>query len=72
MISEAYEYPVHIAAQHGRCDIVLQLIQDGYSVRMHNHDNQTALHEACFAGHIDCVQILLDHGVEVHFPNLTL
>ena len=61
------EYPLHVAAQQGREDVVKQLIAEGRSVNEMNFDSMTALHEACLSGQIRCVQLLLDLGANVRY-----
>lgn len=59
------KYPLHIAAREGNADRVVSLIRQGYSVNHSDPDLVKPLHEACFHGRFQCVNILLENGAEV-------
>jgi len=51
-------------------------MQNAADIKAIDHDCWSALHHACFGGHIGCVQLTLSAGVPVHLKdkvqNLTL
>ncbi|XP_022104853.1 serine/threonine-protein kinase TNNI3K-like [Acanthaster planci] len=61
------ETPLHSACTYGKnLDIVRFLVeQPGVDVNHQGRDGHTALHSACYHGHIQVVQLLLDHGANV-------
>ncbi len=63
-ISEA-DFPLHLAGYRGEEERVKQLLSDGESVNRATWDNVTPLHNACLAGRINCVTILLNAGATV-------
>lgn len=61
--------PIHDAAQNGNVESVRQLIQDGVDV-VDDCYGSTALAWAATNGHLDCVQLILDHNADVNHANI--
>jgi ankyrin repeat protein len=61
------EYPLHTAAATAGQDITLKmLVVMGADVRQLDNDGFTPLHTAAAADHAKAVQILVEHGADVH------
>lgn len=60
--SALVESPLHLAARHGRSQVVRQLIGLGCDVDARDDRDHTPLHRATFYGHLDTAALLLDHG----------
>ena len=60
------ETALHAACTHGRNkELVVHLItQANMSVHVQGKDGHTALHSACYQGHMSIVQLLLEHGAD--------
>ncbi|XP_057566673.1 ankyrin repeat domain-containing protein 27 isoform X1 [Hippopotamus amphibius kiboko] len=52
--------PLHVAALHGRADLVLLLVKHGASVGARDANQAVPLHLACQKGHFQVVKCLLD------------
>lgn len=68
-------YPVHSAAREGRFEDLRVLLTSGkYDANKGTFELVRPLHEACLAGHIDCVSLLIENGANVrkHFHELCL
>ena len=57
---------LHLAAIHGRSDVVRTLLDKGADVNAKTRSWRTALHEAAIHGKSDVVRILLDKGADVN------
>lgn len=55
---------LRIAAEHGRLDVIDQLLAASTPVDGVDRDGSTALHEAAFSGRVDSVRHLLAHGAD--------
>lgn len=55
---------LRIAAEHGRLDVIDQLLAASTPVDGTDRDGSTALHEAAFCGRADSVRHLLAHGAD--------
>jgi ankyrin repeat protein len=60
---------VALAAQHGRVEVVRQLLDAGEDPNRLNpkgtHAHSTPMHQAALQGHVDIVRILVEHGARV-------
>ncbi|KAF8847190.1 ankyrin [Acephala macrosclerotiorum] len=56
---------LHLAATHGRTEVVKLLLEHGVNVNAKSSGSWTALHNACLAGSIDTVRILVECGADV-------
>lgn len=56
--------PLHIAALHGRADLVPLLLKHGASVGARNANQAVPLHLACQQGHFQVVKYLLDSNAK--------
>ncbi|XP_042524058.1 ankyrin repeat domain-containing protein 27 isoform X2 [Dipodomys spectabilis] len=56
--------PLHVAALHGRADLVLLLLKHGASPSARDKAQATPLHLACRKGHFEVVKCLLDSNVK--------
>ena len=62
------------AAKHGHLDRVKAAVSGGEDIDGRSSDGDTALHEACWKGHVDIVKYLLENGANKElkgFNNLT-
>ena len=55
------------AAQAGDVVLLRQLLDNGHFINETNYDCVTPLHEACLAGHLECVRFLLLYGANVSY-----
>ena len=62
------ETPLHAAATSGRSRELVTFLLDtgGLSVNLQGSDGHTALHSACYQGHIDIVLTLLERGADIN------
>jgi ankyrin repeat protein len=59
-IAESNTYPIHVAAQHGNCDVLEALLAaDAYPCYQDKH-GMTPLHYAASKGHTEAVGVLLE------------
>ncbi|XP_049559818.1 ankyrin repeat domain-containing protein 27 isoform X10 [Orcinus orca] len=56
--------PLHVAALHGRADLLLLLVQHGASVGARDAKQAVPLHLACQKGHFQVVKCLLDSNAK--------
>ncbi|KAJ8791392.1 hypothetical protein J1605_004197 [Eschrichtius robustus] len=56
--------PLHIAALHGRADLILLLVKHGASVGARDAKQAVPLHLACQKGHFQVVKCLLDSNAK--------
>ncbi|KAI8332770.1 acyl-CoA-binding protein [Blakeslea trispora] len=54
--------PLHIAADRGYTDVLKLLIEAGADINSKTDDEDTALHLACIAEHLDAAQFLISKG----------
>lgn len=69
---DGYTTLLHLAARHGRDQIVKFLIESGVNLNAFDSNGATALHDAAINGRKDIVRILLDAGKIVRNPNLNI
>ncbi|XP_014681457.1 PREDICTED: serine/threonine-protein kinase TNNI3K-like isoform X2 [Priapulus caudatus] len=61
------ETALHAACTNGKSlDLIQFLLDQKVSINCQGKDGHTALHSACFHGHIKVVQYLLDHGADMN------
>ncbi|KAM9607844.1 ankyrin repeat domain-containing protein 27 isoform 2-T2 [Trichechus inunguis] len=56
--------PLHVAALHGRADLIPLLLKHGANVGARNADQAVPLHLACQKGHFQVVKYLLDSNAK--------
>lgn len=59
-------WSLHVAAEHGRTERVLALLEQGTEVNQLDPNGLTALHYAAAEGHLDTVRALLERGADVN------
>lgn len=64
--NEKGETPIIPACAKGNVKLVLSLLKSGHSVNAGDALGWTALHEASNYGHVDIVNVLLDHGADIN------
>lgn len=64
--NEKGETPIIPACAKGNVKLVLGLLKQGHSVNAGDALGWTALHEASNYGHVDIVNVLLDHGADIN------
>lgn len=64
--NEKGETPIIPACAKGNVKLVLGLLKQGHSVNTGDALGWTALHEASNYGHVDIVNVLLDHGADIN------
>lgn len=57
-------YPIHVAADLGKLQILSKLIESGANINQKDSDGQTALHYAACNGYAEVVQYLLENGID--------
>jgi ankyrin repeat protein len=57
-------YPIHVAADLGKIEILQILIEFGANINQKDSDGQTALHYAASNGYFEAVQYLLSSGID--------
>ena len=60
-----HQTALHVAAKHGRLEVMRMLLSYGACVNVTSVDGMTPLHDACLAGSVDCVDLLLHQGADV-------
>ncbi|KAK0062491.1 ankyrin repeat and SOCS box protein 13 [Biomphalaria pfeifferi] len=64
-------YPLHRAARESSFESLKTLLESGkFNINEGTFDLVRPLHEACLAGSIDCVSLLLKHGANVNLGNI--
>jgi len=56
---------VFVAARHGRSGELGRLLEAGIAPTWTDRNGSTPLHQACMAGHVGCVQMLLDFHASI-------
>lgn len=64
--NEKGETPIIPACAKGNVKLVSSLLKSGHSVNAGDALGWTALHEASNYGHVDIVNVLLDHGADIN------
>ncbi|KAL5234044.1 hypothetical protein ACI65C_001454 [Semiaphis heraclei] len=64
--NEKGETPIIPACAKGNVKLVLSLLKQGHSVNAGDALGWTALHEASNYGHVDIVNVLIDHGADIN------
>ncbi|KAH9508212.1 Ankyrin repeat and SOCS box protein 9 [Bulinus truncatus] len=65
------KYPLHKAARESCVETLKNLLDSGkYNINEGTFDLVRPLHEACLAGNIQCVSLLLKHGANVNLGNI--
>lgn len=64
--NEKGETPIIPACAKANVNLVLSLLKQGHSVNAGDALGWTALHEASNYGHVDVVNVLLDHGADIN------
>jgi len=59
-----------VAAVHGRLSVLKRLVELGADVNAASDSGSTPVRSACFMTHLDIVQYLVDHGADIHKPNI--
>lgn len=63
------ESPLHLAAEQGRLDVVMSLVEQGAHIEAKNKYQWTALHCAAYRGHLEVVQWLVKQGADIEAKN---
>ncbi|CAG5093788.1 Similar to CG7457: Tonsoku-like protein (Drosophila melanogaster) [Cotesia congregata] len=66
--NEKGETKLHVACINNNIQEVVNLLAAGHPVDVRDHMGWTPLHEAANYGHIEIVQLLIDHGANVNDP----
>ncbi|XP_059153442.1 ankyrin repeat and SOCS box protein 13-like [Physella acuta] len=65
------KYPLHRAAREGRLEDLKKLLESKkYDVNKATFEMVRPLHEACLAGNLECVALLIQHGANVNLANI--
>ena len=62
-------YPLILASQQGRSDVVNYLIEQNAVLDVIDHYGNNALWAACYAESIDCIEALIFSGIKVNHQN---
>lgn len=62
-------YPLILAGQQGRCDVVEFLINQAAELDVLDQYGNNALWAACYAENSDCIAALIDAGVDINHQN---
>ena len=62
-------YPLILASQQGRSDVVNFLIEQDAALDVIDDYGNNALWAACYAENSDCIDVLIDAGVEINHQN---
>eukprot|EP00752_Nemacystus_decipiens_P001326 g1316.t1 len=60
--SEFLSYPLHVAVQHGRADIVRRILDEGYDKERVDGEGRTPIHHAAMKGDMASTNALLQAG----------
>ncbi|KAM6223722.1 ankyrin repeat domain-containing protein 27 [Rhynchocyon petersi] len=63
--------PLHVAALHGRADLIPLLLQHGARTGIRNANQAVPLHLACQKGHFQVVKYLLDLGAKLNKKDIS-
>ena len=58
--------PLHVAASHGRIEVVKILLNNGADMNAKTEDGHTPLHWAASHGHTEIVKIFLNNGADMN------
>jgi len=62
-------YPLILACQQGRNDVVRFLIGHHASLHVIDHYGNNALWAACYAENSDCIDALIQAGIDINYQN---
>ena len=62
-------YPLILASQQGRSDVVYFLIDQGAALDVNDEYGNNALWAACYAENGDCIDALIHAGVDINHQN---
>ncbi|MBL6985877.1 MAG: ankyrin repeat domain-containing protein [Methylobacter sp.] len=62
-------YPLILASQQGRTDVVRFLIDQNAELHILDQYGNNALWAACYAENNDCINALLDAGIDINYQN---
>lgn len=62
-------YPLILASQQGRSDVVHFLIEQDAGLDVIDHYGNNALWAACYAENSDCIDALIHAGVDINYQN---
>lgn len=62
-------YPLILASQQGRSDVVNFLINQGAALDVADQYGNNALWAACYADNHDCIGALIQAGIKINHPN---
>jgi ankyrin repeat protein len=62
-------YPLILASQQGRSDVVSFLIEQDAALDVIDHYGNDALWAACYAENSDCIEALISAGVDLNYQN---
>ena len=69
LMNSAGIYPLILASQQGRSDVVNFLIEQNAVLDVVDHYGNNALWAACYAESIDCIEALIISGIKVNHQN---
>ena len=64
-------YPLILASQQGRSDVLDFLIEQNAALDVIDEYGNNALWAACYAKNSDCIEALIDAGVDINHQNST-
>jgi ankyrin repeat protein len=62
-------YPLILASQQGRSDVVRFLIEQNAALDVLDQYGNNALWAACYAGNSNCIDALIDAGIDINHQN---
>ncbi|MGZ4995620.1 MAG: ankyrin repeat domain-containing protein [Methylobacter sp.] len=62
-------YPLILASQQGRSDVVQFLIEQGAELDVLDLYGNNALWAACYSGNSDCIDALINAGIDINYQN---